>query len=71
MSSSWPATNGWKGAHRELGESVPRRRRVVAKAEWTTQGANPRLIITSLKLKLEQFRAAGRFTRISTPPAET
>ncbi|MBB6305561.1 MULTISPECIES: IS1380 family transposase [Rhizobium] len=30
--------------------SWARRRRVVAKAEWTTQGANPRFIVTSLKL---------------------
>ena len=30
-------------------DSWSRRRRVVAKAEWTTQGANPRFIVTSLK----------------------
>jgi hypothetical protein len=32
-------------------DSWSRRRRVVAKAEWTTQGANPRFIVTSLKLE--------------------
>ena len=30
-------------------DSWSRRRRVVAKAEWTLQGANPRFIVTSLK----------------------
>lgn len=30
-------------------DSWSRRRRVIAKAEWTTQGANPRFIVTSLK----------------------
>ncbi|OWW04699.1 hypothetical protein ATY81_01585 [Rhizobium sp. R72] len=30
-------------------DSWTRRRRVVAKAEWTTLGANPRFIVTSLK----------------------
>ena len=30
-------------------DSWSRRRRVVAKAEWTTQGANPRFIVTSLE----------------------
>jgi hypothetical protein len=30
-------------------ESWSRRRRVIAKAEWTTLGANPRFIVTSLK----------------------
>ncbi|TIS84941.1 transposase, partial [Mesorhizobium sp.] len=30
-------------------DSWSRRRRVVAKAEWTTLGANPRFIVTSLK----------------------
>jgi hypothetical protein len=30
-------------------DSWSRRRRVVAKAEWTAQGANPRFIVTSLK----------------------
>jgi DDE family transposase len=30
-------------------DSWSRRRRVVAKAEWMTQGANPRFIVTSLK----------------------
>jgi hypothetical protein len=29
-------------------DSWSRRRRVIAKAEWTTQGANPRFIVTSL-----------------------
>jgi hypothetical protein len=33
----WSTRNSWS-----------RRRRVVAKAEWTTQGANPRFIVTSL-----------------------
>ena len=32
-------------------DSWSRRRRVVAKAEWTTQGANPRFVVTSLKPK--------------------
>jgi hypothetical protein len=30
-------------------DSWSRRRRVVAKAEWTTRGANPRFVVTSLK----------------------
>ncbi|RRH78896.1 IS1380 family transposase, partial [Mesorhizobium tamadayense] len=30
-------------------DSWSRRRRVIAKAEWTTLGANPRFIVTSLK----------------------
>jgi hypothetical protein len=30
-------------------DSWSRRRRVIAKAEWTTQGANPRFIVTSLR----------------------
>jgi hypothetical protein len=32
-------------------DSWSRRRRIVAKAEWTTQGANPRFVVTSLKPK--------------------
>ncbi|MER9877016.1 IS1380 family transposase [Mesorhizobium sp. M0195] len=32
-------------------DSWSRRRRIVAKAEWTTLGANPRFIVTSLKPK--------------------
>ena len=32
-------------------DSWSRRRRVVAKAEWTTKGANPRFVVTSLKAK--------------------
>ena len=34
----WATTDSWS-----------RRRRVVAKAEWTTLGANPRFVVTSLK----------------------
>src|SRR5947208_2405509 len=30
-------------------DSWSRRRRIIAKAEWTTQGANPRFVVTSLK----------------------
>jgi hypothetical protein len=37
--------------------SWSRRRRVVAKAEWTTLGANPRFIVTSLKPKRWVARA--------------
>ncbi len=32
-------------------DSWSRRRRVVAKAEWTTTGANPRFVVTSLKAR--------------------
>ncbi|NGO56198.1 IS1380 family transposase [Allomesorhizobium camelthorni] len=38
-------------------DSWSRRRRVIAKAEWTTQGANPRFIVTSLKAKRWAARA--------------
>jgi len=38
-------------------ESWSRRRRVIAKAEWTTLGANPRFIVTSLKPKRWAARA--------------
>jgi hypothetical protein len=38
-------------------DSWSRRRRVVAKAEWTTLGANPRFIVTSLKPKRWNARA--------------
>lgn len=46
-------------------DSWSRRRRIVAKAEWTTQGANPRFVVTSL------VGRHGGFTRISTVPAAT
>src|SRR5690606_15523001 len=38
-------------------DSWSRRRRVVAKAEWTTQGANPRFIVTSLRPSRWKARA--------------
>lgn len=38
-------------------DSWSRRRRVIAKAEWTTLGANPRFIVTSLKPKHWAARA--------------
>jgi hypothetical protein len=38
-------------------DSWSRRRRVVAKAEWTIQGANPRFVVTSLKPKSWAARA--------------
>jgi len=38
-------------------ESWSRRRRVVAKAEWTTAGANPRFVVTSLKARAYDARA--------------
>jgi hypothetical protein len=38
-------------------DSWSRRRRVVAKAEWTTQGSNPRFIVTSLKRQRWAARA--------------
>ncbi|CDX32138.1 hypothetical protein MPLA_1590002 [Mesorhizobium sp. ORS 3359] len=32
-------------------DSWSHRRRIVAKTEWTTRGANPRFVVTSLKPK--------------------
>jgi hypothetical protein len=43
---SWSTKDSWS-----------RRRRIIAKAEWTTQGANPRFIVTSLKAKRWAARA--------------
>ena len=42
----WSTKDSWK-----------RRRRVIAKAEWTLKGANPRFIVTSLKPDQWQARA--------------
>jgi len=38
-------------------DSWSRRRRVVAKAEWTLRGANPRFVVTSLKPKRSRAKA--------------
>ncbi len=40
-------------------DSWARRRRVIAKAEWTSKGSNPRFIVTSLKP--EQWRARALY----------
>jgi hypothetical protein len=40
----------------------PKKRRVVGKAEWTRQGANPRFVITNLEA--EEWAAAGLYEKL-------